>query len=110
MNVLTNFGRSFFQTNEDKITPIIPIQDMDVELGANLHLPENVCNNLEMKQGKLDNPDLELGFGPIVEMSNKHIIIRMQSINDNNVVDKYYSLFDSLNYINMSLNNKNKTE
>jgi hypothetical protein len=104
MNILTNF----FQRNEHRFAPIIPIQEIiDVEIGENLHLPASICTNLEMKQDKLDNPDLELGFGPIVEMSDKHIIIRMQK-NDVNNIGIYYSLFDSLNYINVPYRNATK--
>lgn len=109
MNVLTNFGMKFFQNSEDKFSPITPIQDfIDIELGGNIHLPTSTYSNLEMKQDKLDNPDLELGFGPIVEMTNNHIIIRMQTNNNNAIIENYYSLFDSINYINMSYRNEKK--
>jgi hypothetical protein len=107
MDILTNFKAALFESNEVKFDPIIPIRDfMDVELGGdNVHLPMNVYDNLEIKNDKLDNPDLELGFGPIVELTNKHIIIRVQTLKNNHKIENYYSLFDSLNYINTNFNN-----
>jgi hypothetical protein len=102
MDILTQLTASLFQQNELRFTPIIPIQDfVDLEIG---NINEELSKyNLEIKTDRLDNPDLELGFGPIIETSNNHIIIRIQTTNSNNaIVDKYYSLFDSLTYISMS--------
>ena len=106
MDILTIIKESLFQPSH-RFSPIIPIQEMvDIELGnINTELKNY---NLEMRHERLDNPDLELGFGPIVEMTNKHIIIRMQTIDINNhIIENYYSLFDSLNYISLSLKNNN---
>ena len=110
MDILTNLKESLFQEKITQFSPVTPIPEMiDVELGnINTELHKY---NLEMKDDRLDNPDLELGFGPIVEMTNNHIIIRMQKTNTNNhVIDNYYSLFDSLNYISMSYQHKERQE
>ncbi len=101
MDILTIIKDSLFQSRP-RFSSIIPIQEIvDIELG-NINTELNKYN-LEMRNERLDNPDLELGFGPIVEMTTNHIIIQMQTININNhVIENYYSLFDSLNYISLS--------
>lgn len=107
MDILTQLKDSIFQRDR-RISPIIPVKELlDVEMGdINTELHKY---NLEMKNESLDNPDLELGFGPIVEMNNSHIIIRIQTtVSNKHVIENYYSLFDSLNYMNMNYKFNNK--
>lgn len=55
----------------------------------------------KLVNGKCIYPDLELGFGPIIDVSHRssEILIDIQGINQCNVIENYVSFMDSINYL-----------
>ena len=97
--IIKNIGSSFFIVEEPKKSQkIIPKVDLgDVELGIKKkHTFQN--NAFELRE-VLQNPDLELGFGPIVETSFGDIFVHVSVFEPNNIYEKYLPFIESINYL-----------
>lgn len=88
--------------NKMKITPKLEFED--AELG-NVSIPtieiykkEGYTVDCEFKS-IIQNPDLELGFGPIVEMTTHDIIVDMKAFEKCKVYENYKSFIDSIIYL-----------
>ena len=82
------------KTKKELISKIAP--SIDIEMGE--HIKDDykrLTNN-----NKLQNPDLELGFGPIVEIDEKDIIIDIRKYNYT-MIEDYISFMDSINYLSI---------
>lgn len=85
-----------------KITP--KIETEDIELGnvsrrlIEIHQKENYAE-CEFKS-IIQNPDLELGFGPIVEINCGNIIIDITAVLKNvGYIENYISFMESVSYL-----------
>jgi len=98
---------TFNKTYEKKSTlsKIVPKIDQKQETNT------NIINRKTINQ-KCTYPDLELGFGPIVEESydNKDIIIDIQGFTQYQFLDNFVSFIESINYLSASSRNKNSYE
>lgn len=78
------------------------------------HKQETNTNIIKRKtiNQKCTYPDLELGFGPIVEESydNKDIIIDIQGFTQYQFLDNFVSFIESINYLSASSRNNNSYE
>lgn len=78
------------------------------------HKQETNTNIIKRKtiNQKCTYPDLELGFGPIVEETydNKDIIIDIQGFTQHQFLDNFVSFIESINYLSASSHNKNSYE
>lgn len=119
-----SFGLGYSEDNEkiNKITPNMELENVDfedsdfedsdfedsyfedAELG-NVRIPsieiyknESYTINCEFKS-IIQNPDLELGFGPIVEISSYGIIVDMTAFEKCRVYENYKSFIDSIIYL-----------
>lgn len=92
----------FYTENKSKITPKMEFED--AELG-NVSIPtieiykkEGYTMDCEFKS-TIQNPDLELGFGPIVEISCNDIIVDMNAFEKCKIYENYTSFIDSIIYL-----------
>jgi len=55
----------------------------------------------KLVNGKCIYPDLELGFGPIIDVSHRgsEILIDVQEISRCNILENYVSFIDAINYL-----------
>lgn len=62
---------------------------------------EDTYIKCKIVNGKCIYPDLELGFGPVVEVSHRgsEILIDIQGISQCNVLENYDSFMDAINYL-----------
>lgn len=106
-------GLFSFNENEN-ITNVIPIMDLeDTELGKitkkimEAHEKENYVD-CEFKS-IIQNPDLELGFGPIVEInSDNDVTVDITAFEKNNVYESYISFMETISYLTSSYKNRNE--
>lgn len=104
-NFITVFVSELFGSDEEqknnKISPKVEIDD--VEFGnisikpIEMHKKE-YYSYCEFKN-IIQNPDLELGFGPIVEFSCSDIIVDMDAFEKRGIYENYMSFIDSINYL-----------
>jgi len=94
----------FSSDEEPKNKKIYPKVDIDdVELGnisrkvIEMHKKEHYAY-CEFKN-IIQNPDLELGFGPIVEFSRSDIIVDMNAFEKCGIYENYISFMESINYL-----------
>lgn len=84
-----------------KITPKMELEDL--ELGnvskkmVDMH-KTNIYVDCEFKS-ILQNPDLELGFGPIVEINCGDVIVDMNAFEKCKIYDNYASFMESISYL-----------
>ena len=101
--IITVIHSVLFNSNKKKesISKIVP--SIDIEMGE--HIKDDykrLTNN-----NKLQNPDLELGFGPIVEIDEQDIIIDIRKYNYT-MIEDYISFIDSIHYLSLPLKDRNK--
>lgn len=108
--IITSFTLSFFGLNQNfnkgKIVP--KIEFVDLELGEvisnsltnktkEIHMMEKYVD-CEFKS-IIEYPDLELGFGPIVEIDRENIFIDMNAFEKSKIYDNYASFMESVSYL-----------
>ena len=101
---IAKIGSSLFSDGENKtkITPKMELEDP--ELGnvniqtIEIYKKEGYMMDCEFKS-VIQNPDLELGFGPIVEISSHDIIVDMKAFEKCKVYENYKSFIDSIVYL-----------
>jgi hypothetical protein len=93
-----------FGKSENPDIKIIPkIESEDVELGhasrkvIEMHKTEKYMD-CEFKS-IIQNPDLELGFGPIVEINCGDVIVDMNAFEKCNIYENYISFMESISYL-----------
>jgi hypothetical protein len=91
--IITKFGVNLFSVDERPImNKVIPKKDLeDVELG-------NV--KCRYSPSHINYPDLELGFGPIIEVESGDLFVGANSFDCQNVIHKNYASFmDMMDYL-----------
>lgn len=98
-------SRLFYSHEEKNNTKIIPKMEFeDAELGNIItqtfetYNKEGCTLDCEFKS-IIQNPDLELGFGPIVEISCNDIIVDMKAFEKCKIYENYKSFIDSIIYL-----------
>jgi hypothetical protein len=101
--IITVINSVLFNSNKKKesISKISP--SIDIEMGEHIKDDYKLLTN----NNKLQNPDLELGFGPIVEIDEQDIIIDIRKYNYT-MIEDYISFIDSIHYLSLPLKDRNK--
>lgn len=102
---ITAITSGFFDSNEEsKNKKIVPKMELDeLELGnasrkvMEIHNSEKYID-CEFKS-IIQNPDLELGFGPIVEMNCGEVIVDMNAFEKCKIYENYISFMESISYL-----------
>ena len=108
--MFARFTLDFFGLNEkSKKRKIIPKAEFeDVELGnvvrklEEMHMPENYIPEKSIYcefKSILQNPDLELGFGPIVEFDREDIFVDMNAFEKCKIYENYVSFMECISYL-----------
>ncbi len=104
-NFITVITSGFFSSSEEalskKITPKIELDD--VELG-NVSRKVIAIHNSEKYvdcefKSIIQNPDLELGFGPIVEINCSGVTVDMNAFEKCKIYENYLSFMESISYL-----------
>ena len=102
---ITIIASSFFTSSEEtlskKITPKMELDD--VELG-NVSRKVMAIHNSEKYidcefKSIIQNPDLELGFGPIVEINCGDVTVDMKAFEKCKIYENYMSFMESISYL-----------
>ena len=91
--IMTSFGVNLFKMDERSMpNKVVPKRDLeDVELG-------NVTGRYSPSH--INYPDLELGFGPIIEVESGYLFMDATTFNCQNVIHKNYTSFmDMIDYL-----------
>lgn len=101
--IVSTINETIYKEKKITLLKIAPIIDKEQET--------NMIKRKTLNQ-KCMNPDLELGFGPIVEETydNENIIIDMQGFTQYQFLDNFISFIESINYLYASYRNKNSNE
>lgn len=102
---ITVIASGLFGLSEEPINKkIIPKMEFeDVELG-NVTRKMKEINNSEKYvccefKSAIQNPDLELGFGPIVEINSGNVIVDMNAFEKCRIYENYVSFMESISYV-----------
>ena len=94
--IVKNIGSSFFTIDEpkkpQKIIPRVELED--AELGNVIKKIQSYQNNEFELREVLQNPDLELGFGPVVETTFDDVLVHVSIFEQ-----KYLPFIESINYL-----------
>jgi len=95
--IVSKINENLIETKES-ILPTIS-QNFDIE-------KENMPVKCKPMNGKCIFPDLELGFGPIIEASHRGsvVFIDVQGMSQCNIVENYVSFMDAINYLSSPKN------
>lgn len=92
---------SFFgQKTMPKITPKIDIEDVEFgNVSKKIFEPNKDIDSNSNFESRLEYPDLELGFGPIVEFDSDNMYVDIYMLQKHKVVDNYISFIETIRYI-----------
>lgn len=94
--IVKNIGSSLFTIEESKKPQkIVPRFELDeAELGNVIKKLHNYPNNDFELREELQNPDLELGFGPVVETTFGDVLVHVSIFEQ-----KYLPFIESIQYL-----------
>jgi hypothetical protein len=97
---LSKINEKLFEKKKNTLPLITP--KLDVEQGNSFH-----CRQVNLNV-KCVYPDLELGFGPIVEAEygGADVIIDIQGFEKCNIIENYVSFMDAINYLSTPMKDR----
>ena len=99
--ISSNFFGSGEETKHKKIAPKMEIED--IELGnidtRMIEIAKKENDVAGEFKSIIQNPDLELGFGPIIESNCGNIIIDMNGFEKSMIYENYISIIESASYL-----------
>lgn len=108
--IASGFFGSIEEQKNKKISPNMDLED--VELG---NVPRKIkeINNSEKYvecefKSAIQNPDVELGFGPIVEINCECVIVDMNAFEKYMIYENYISFMESISYLTAHIYCKNR--
>jgi len=93
---VSKISEKFFEQKKSKNPVITPI--LDPELGNIIH-----CKQVS---SECVYPDLELGFGPIIEANCGDVIINIQAFEQCRILENYVSFMEAITYLSMPIKDR----
>lgn len=98
--MFSHITSSFFgQKIMPKITPKIDIEDAESGNISKMFEDTELNDSTSNFDSSLEYPDLELGFGPIVEFDSDNMYVDIYMLQKHKVVDNYISFIETIRYI-----------
>ena len=94
--IVSKISETFFEQKKKQSQLVAPI--LDPELGNIIH-----CKNVNTK---CIYPDLELGFGPIIEANCGEVIIDIKAFEQCRILENYISFIEAINYLSITIKNR----
>jgi hypothetical protein len=93
---VSKISEKFFEQKKNKNPVITPI--LDPELGNIIH-----CKQVS---SECIYPDLELGFGPVIEANCGDVIINIHAFEQCRIIENYVSFMEAITYLSMPIKDR----